>query len=71
MIYSDASKLLGRVVVLDLVNGIQVCTRVEKVSVDGYLQAKHLVVFVTQADPATGNVQMHPVDYGAPLYQAG
>lgn len=69
---AEAQKLVGRVVVLDLVNGTQACTRVEGVSLDGYLKAKQLIVYVAMPDPNNPQgVTMKPIEYGAPMYVAG
>jgi hypothetical protein len=68
----DAQKLVGKVVVLELINSERVCTRVEAVTLDGYLTTKQLISFVATQNPNNpAEARMIPMPYGSPIYDLG
>jgi hypothetical protein len=72
MLASEAKKWEGSIVGLDLVNGTTVTTRVKSVNVsDGTITLGKLINFQAMPDPRNPqNMQVLPVPYGAPLFDA-
>lgn len=68
---STLRQYIGRVVVLDLVMGREITTRIQSVLDDGYVLCGKPRVFVPMANPNNPNdVQVMCMEYGRPLYRA-
>lgn len=68
---SNLKKLVGQVVVLDLVTDTEITTKIHDVTDDGYVMCSKPRVFVPMQNPNNPNeTQVLCLEYGYPLYQA-
>lgn len=76
---AELKNWVGEVVILDMVSGVQLTTKIEEVSIDGYVLIGKPLVFQISVEPKNPNIPPSPdnpleqhvrhASYGHPLFE--